>query len=212
MIALWVLGGIGALIGVLCCIPVGVTAEYSQQGPNLVAHAGPVRILLYPRPKKKSIDKKAVKSTGKSEKRPDTVQKPKEKRGGSIAMFRELIGLVLEGQAEVRNKLRIRELTLHLTVGGKNDDPAKSAMLYGSAWAAIGSLMPLLERAFRIEQRDVQAFVDFLSEETTVYAKATAVISVGAILRMGVYYGVRGLKLYRKHMKKGGKNHGTSNQ
>lgn len=222
MIALWILGGVAALLGIICCIPVGVTGEYSQAGARAVAHVGPFRILLYPRPPKKPGEAQGA--------RPEKAQKPKKpkktrktkqkqpageetpKQGGGVSMFREIIGMVLEAQAEVRNRLRIQELTMYLTVGGRGDDPAKSAMLYGSAWAAVGGLMPLLERAFRIEKRDIQANVDFLSEKTTIYARATAKITVGAILRMGGYYGVRGLKLYRKHKKKGGNEHGTSNQ
>lgn len=211
MLALWIILGILAALGLIGCIPVGVTAVYDQGGPRVDAVAGPVRLRLYPRPPKPPREEKPKK---KEKTAPNPSQEPEEKQplGGKLPLFRELIGLVLEAQAALRNKLRIRELTLHLTVGGKGDDPAAAAIGYGSAWAAIGNLMPLLERAFRIEQRDIAPQVDFTTQETTVYAKATAVISVGAILRMGVYYGLRGLKIYRRYAKKGGNDHGTSNQ
>ncbi len=208
MIALWILGGLAALFAAICCIRVGVTAEYSDAGPSVVAHAGPVRIQLFPKQPGEKPEKPKKK---KKKTQPESAQQEK-KRGGSLPLFRQLIALVLEAQAEVRNRLRIRELTLCLTVGGRTEDPAKSAVLYGRAWTALGNLMPLLHRAFRIEKQDVRAEIDFLSEKTSIYAKATAVISVGAILRMAGYYGIRGLKLYRAHQKKGGKKHGTSNQ
>ena len=129
-----------------------------------------------------------------------------------IPMFRELLGLAIEAQASLRNKLRITELILHLTVGGFGEDPAKPAILYGRAWAALGNLMPLLMQAFRIEKRSVGADIDFTAEENTIYAKATLIITIGAILRMGIWYGIRGLIIYFKHNKKGGKKHGTSSQ
>lgn len=210
MLALWIVLGILAALGLIGCIPVGVTAVYDERGPRADAVAGPFRIRLYPRPAR---EEPAPKQKASKQKKAQETQSAAEKPplGGKLPLFRELIGLVLEAQSALRNKLRIRELTLHLTVGGKGDDPAQAAILYGSAWAAIGNLLPLLERAFRIENRDIAPQVDFTTPETTIYVKATAVISVGAILRMGVYYGLRGLTIYRKH-KKGGINHGTSNQ
>jgi hypothetical protein len=35
---------------------------------------------------------------------------------------------------------------------------------------------------------------------------------VGDILWIAIFYGIRGLKLFLNHKKKGGKKHGTSNQ
>lgn len=217
MTALWIVLGILAALGLIGSIPLGVTAVYDQDGPQADAVAGPIHIRLYPRPTKapqetQKKEKKQKKPKKQKESAPEPDQKKKQPLGGKLPMFRELIAMVLEAQAAVRNKLRIRELTLHLTVGGQGDDPAKAAMLYGSAWAALGNLLPLLHRAFRIQQQDIDAAVDFNSAETTIYAKATAVISLGAILRMGVYYGLRGLTIYRRHTKKGGNDHGTSNQ
>ena len=55
------------LILLLCFVPVGVTAEYSADGPLVLAHAGPVRLKLIPKkeksedgetPKKKKINRK----------------------------------------------------------------------------------------------------------------------------------------------------------
>lgn len=100
---------------------------------------------------------------------------------------------------------------MHLTIGGKGDDPAAAGILMGRAWAILGGLIPLLESSFQIKSRDIQADVDFLSEETSIYGKAVAAISLGAAVRLGLYYGVQVLKWYYRK-KKGGKKHGTSNQ
>ncbi len=223
MIVLYILAGIVILIILILCIPIGAAAEYGQDGAVVTLVAGPVHIRLYPgtgkekpkKPKKAKKAKKPKKAKAKSKKAAGETEKKKFDLGGSLPMFRELLGLLPGLLSGFRNRLRIRQLTLHLNFGGKGEDPAGAAILYGRAWAAIGALWPQLERFLRIRQPDIQANVDFSSEETTVYAKATAVIPVGSILRIGITYGVRGLKIYLKHQKKlqqGGKKHGTSNQ
>ena len=209
------------LIILISFLPVGVTAEYSSEGVLVLAHAGPVKLQLIPKKEKKTKDadtekpkkeKKEKKKKHKHETEEGEEAKPKRKLGGMIPMFRELLRLVIEFQAKFRNRLRIKDLVLHLTVGGFGEDPAKPALLYGRAWAALGNLMPLLMETFRIEKRSVGADIDFTAEENTIYVKATAIITVGAILRMAIYYGLRGFIIYRKHNKKGGKKHGTSSQ
>lgn len=211
MIALWILGILAALLGLLCCVPVGITGEYSQIGASVKARIGPFSVRVYPRPTKTSTKKGRKKQEKDAPKKIEKSKQEQPKSGGSLPPFRELVGMLLEIQEDLRNHLLVRELVLRLRIGGKNQDPAQSAVLYGSAWAALGNLTTLLQRAFRIRHQDTRAEIDFLEESTTVYAKADLTMTVGAILRMGGYYGIRGLKLYRTHMKKGGSEYGTSN-
>lgn len=207
MLALWIVLGILLLFILLGFLPVGITAEYKERGLYAAARIGAFQLQIYPPKKKKEPDmlqkENAQETTAMGEKHP---------KGGALGAFRELIGLAMQAQADIRDKLRIRELILYLTVGGEKDDPAAAGILIGSAWAALGNLIPLLESSFRIEKQDIQANVDFLSEETRVYAKATATISLGAGIRLVGYYGVQGLKWYRKQKQKGGNEHGTSNR
>ena len=209
MLVLWILLGILIFILAVGSLPVSVTAEYQSSGAAVVARLGPFKIPLYP-------GKDTEKTEKPQEKEQETKEQPASEetrpKGGGLGQFRELLDLVLKAQADVRNKLRIRELILYLTVGGKGDNPAAAGILTGSAWAALGGLVPLLESGFRIENRDFQVNTDFLSEETLVYAKATAGMSLGAGLRLALNYGVQGLKWYRKQKQKGGKEHGTSNR
>ena len=225
------------LILLICFIPVGVMAEYSREGPAVTAKIGPIPLKLLPRPPKteeqtqKEQQKKAEKAKKEQEKKEKKAQekqkkqeseKPKEKPklGGLIPLFKDLLGIVIDFLSHFRRKLKIKELTLHLTIGGGGDDPANSAKLYGMAWAALGNLWTVLERVFIIQNRDVQVNIDFFTEENTVYVKATARIFVGAVLQMGILYGLRALRSYLKYRKqtkkskheKGGIEHGTSSQ
>lgn len=238
----------------ICLIPVGVTAEYSGDGPKVTAKAGPFPVLRIlpkkPKPEptpdeakaekqerarrkkqakqeKKQKKKQAKKQAGAASRTPEK----KEFLGGNLPMFKELLGLVLPLLSTLRRKLKIRELILYLNMAGGGEDPAKAARLYGTAWAGIGNLWTVLERVFIIQNPDVRVNVDFLTTETTVYAKGTVMITVGAVVKMGLVYGFRALKIYLKHKKskrtgghrgssraavpkskKGGKQHGTSSQ
>lgn len=201
---------IGAVIAVLILIllwnlPLGVDAEYSEDGPVVKAVAGKVSVLVYPREKKEKKEKEPKKQ---SKEKP---QKPKEKKGGKIAFFKELLGVGLRMLNAIRRKIKMQRLTLHLTVGGAGDDPASSAILYGRAWAAIGALTPVLEKTFDIHQRDVQAAIDFSQVENMIYAHGRITLKLGDILLIAVYYGIGALKIYMNY-KKGGKEHGTSHQ
>lgn len=205
MLALWILLGLLLLIVLLGFLPVCVTAEYRDDGPHATASVGPFAFNLYPGKEEKET---AEPPTEKKEKKKSEATRSK---GGALEPFRELIDLALKAQADIRSKLKIRELVLHLTIGGKGDDPAAAGILMGRAWALLGGLIPLLESSFQIKSRDIQADVDFLSEETRIYGKAVVAISLGAAVRLGLYYGAKVLKWYYQK-KKGGKKHGTSNQ
>ena len=61
-----------------------------------------------------------------------------------------LVDLACDTLGDLRRKLRVEVLVLHVTLGGS--DPAKAAILYGRAWALIGMLNPKLEQLFVIKK------------------------------------------------------------
>ena len=110
----------------------------------------------------------------------------------------------MELLGDFRRKLRIKRLELRLIMAG--DDPSNLAMNYGKAWAALGNLIPQLERVFVIKKRDVEVECDFTSNKTLIYARLDLTIILGRLLSLGVYHGVRILRQYLTIMKtrKGG--------
>ena len=76
------------------------------------------------------------------------------------------------------------------------DDPADLAQNYGRAWAALGNLMPLIDRAFVIKKRNLDIRCDFCGEETTVSFAVDLTITVGRIVSLLVVYGIRMLKQF----------------
>jgi hypothetical protein len=204
MIALLIVIG---LLVLLCLLPVGARVVYDHAGAKVLLLIGPFSASLYPRtakePKKKKKSKKET---------PPKEPKEKEPLGGKLPLFRQLLSLGLEALECLRRKLILKNLTVCLTVGGQGEDPAGSAFTYGRAWAAVGALIPVLENSFKIRKRDIRVNIDFTSSETVIYADGSILLRVGDILWIAVFYGIRGLKLFLKHKKKGGKQHGTSNQ
>ena len=194
----WLIGlGIVVLLAVL---PLGVRIRYDCDGIAVTVLAGPVRILVFPRPKKekkkKEKPKPEKKKTAPSEKEPPK----KEKAGGSLTDFLPLVKLALELLNCFRRKLRVDNLRLKLVLAG--DDPCDLAVNYGRAWAALGNLLPRLERVLMIRKRDLNVECDFTADSTVVTAGLDITITLGRLIALAVVYGLRGLKEFLSISKK----------
>lgn len=193
LIALAVLCGLAAL-------PLGVRAIYRESQPGAWLLIGPVKIQVYPgKPKeKKSKQKKAP------AKRKQPAAKTDTEKGGSFRDFQPIIRTVIEFLGDLRRKIRVKNLELKLILAG--DDPSDLAVNYGRAWAALGSLMPQLERLFVIKKRNLEVECDFTSDETLIYAKLDVTITVARTLYLLSRYGIKLLKDYMNlnKLRKGG--------
>ena len=139
----------------------------------------------------------------KQKKKPDKPADNQEK-GGSVTDFLPLLQLVFDFLGEFRRKLRVNRLELKLVLAG--GDPCNLAVNYGKAWAAVGNLMPQLERFFVISKRDVEVECDFTAGQTLIIARLDLTITIGRLLRMAVRYGIRAVREYMKiiNKRKGG--------
>ena len=198
----------------LALLPLGASIKYDSQGPLVRVIAGPIRFKVYPAKKKKEKPKKdkEPKSDDKSEKseekpaksQPSEKKPEEEKKGGSITDFLPLVQVALELLGDFGRKLRVNRLELKLIMAA--DDPCDLAVNYGRAWAAVGNLLPLLERIFVIKKRNVEVECDFTASETLIFAQLDLTITLGRILSLGVRHGLHALREYLKIMKlrKGG--------
>ena len=200
---------LGILV-LLAITPVGVHARYNSDGILLRAIVGPVKITLLPRKKKekkRESTEKPVKP--KKEKVPKQKKKPdkpadNQEKGGSVTDFLPLLQLVFDFLGEFRRKLRVNRLELKLVLAG--GDPCNLAVNYGKAWAAVGNLMPQLERFFVISKRDGEVECDFTAGQTLIIARLDLTITIGRLLSMAVRYGIRAVREYLKiiNKRKGG--------
>jgi hypothetical protein len=82
------------------------------------------------------------------------------------------------------------------------DDPCDLAVNYGRAWAAVGNLLPQLERIFVIKKRDIEVECDFTASQTLVIARLDISITLGRLLSAVVVFAVRALIEFLKIKKK----------
>ena len=199
---------LGILV-LLAILPLGAAVNYHSEGFFLDVIAGPVRIPILPKKKKdpnKKEKKKEKKKKPKSDKKGkgEAAGEKKKKKGGPITDFLPIVKTALDLLNSFRKKLRIKRLDLKMIMAA--DDPCDLAINYGRANAAIGNLLPQLERCFVIKKRNVEIECDFEASETVIIARADITITLGWLLAIVVFYGVRALKQYLqiKNKRKGG--------
>lgn len=209
----WGIFGIVIAVFVLIgCIPVGVDARYSRNELSLRLKIGLLQMQVLPaKPKKKQAapkkkqaapEKKQAAPKKKQEtakqaavsEKPEATKKKVSMPKLTLADILELVDLACDTLGDLRRKLRVEILTLHVVLGA--DDPAKAAMQYGGAWAVIGMLNPKLDRLFVIKKRDIQPILDYNENETKISAQLALTITIGRALSLGLKAGVRFLKLW----------------
>ncbi len=195
------------VIVLLAVLPVGVSAVYNTHGPVVRITVGPFRFVVFPQKKKAEKKKKPTKTKIKTEKKGNAVKKQekvKDKTGGSITDFLPLVQTALDFLGAFRRKLRLNRLEMKLIMAA--DDPCDLAVNYGKAWAAVGNLLPQLERFFVIRKRNVEVACDFTSEKTLIFARLDLTITVGRVLSLATVYGIRIVRQFLSIMKtrKGG--------
>ena len=204
----------GGVLFLLAVLPLGVSIQYDSGGPLVKVILGPIKFTLYPCPKKETKEKK--KEPPKEEKKeqpkeeeklpkgsqPPKEESPKEKqeKGGSLTDFLPLVKVALDFLGDFRRKLRLNHLYLRLILA--SSDPCDLAVNYGKTWAAVGNLLPVLEKLFVIKKRDVEVECDFTASETLVIARLDFTITLGRTLALAVFYGIRALKEFLTIQKK----------
>ena len=202
-----------AIVLILAVLPLGVRVRYNSAGLILRVIAGPLKITVFPRkkkPKKQKVKQKKPKEEQHAEPsasedkppQPPEAQPEQKEKGGSIARFLPFIKLGLKFLGDFRRKLRLDNLYVRLILAG--DDPCDLAVNYGRIWAAVGNLMPQLERLFVIKKRDIQVECDFTASETCVVAHLDITITMGRLLALALVYGVRVLIEFLSMKRKGG--------
>lgn len=198
---------LGVLL-LLALMPLGVRFAYDDSGADL-------RLLVGPFPAKLTFGgkKKEKKQKKQPKEKTGTSGKGTSKSGGSLTDFLPLLDTFLDLLSDFRRKLRIRSLRARLILGG--DDPCDLAISYGSAQAALGNLIALLENSFVIQKRDVEVECDFTSEKTTITFYAVLVMPLYRLLWLVLRYGIQALRQYlaiHNQHKGGAKNESKTSQ
>ncbi len=117
---------------------------------------------LYPQKEKREKKEVKKKKTLKKSPRKEKAEKPsKEKKniGEILSFYRELIEkAILPALGKLHRKIIIKPEKLHLYIA--NEDPAKTAVLYGGACAGIGAFIAFLEECFKVKRRKKALLVE----------------------------------------------------
>lgn len=169
-------------------IPVGLRGRYDTDGARLWLIIGPIRLLLYPKQKKRSnASDQADFSSQKKQTRYNS---------GNLSDFWQLLQIILDFFSDFHKKLRISNLELKMLLG--SNDPCDLSIQYGRAWAILGNIMPLLEQTFRIKRRNLEVACDYTSANTLVVARIDITLSVGCAIHLACKYGIIALRQYFK--------------
>ena len=195
-----------AVLVLLAILPLGASVLYDAEGARVRVVAGPLKIQVFPmkkKPKKDKLKKEKTKKTKKSKKpeageNTDAPKKPapKPRTGGSWTDFLPLVRVALDLLNDLRCKLRVDHLKLHMTMAA--DDPCDLAINYGRMNASLAGLIAQLERFLVIKKRDVHIDCDFCASETVILARLDLTITLGRILSIAVRYGIRALTTFLK--------------
>ena len=152
----------------IALLRVGVIIEYSSEGLKIWSKFAFIKLRVHDSKDKKPKKKKKKKVKDKDKK---SSLKP-----GSLREFLEMLKIIKNMLGRLKRKLLIKTLIIHYT--SASDNPAKTALQFGAASAVFGTVLPILERHFRIKKRELNAWADFNANEPGIYAKLTISIAI----------------------------------
>ena len=206
-----------SILTVIGFIPLGGFVRYDSRGFVVKIIAGFLRITVFPVKKKTKKNKPQPAMQEKNPKQSDKLetaeanpqqhqQKPEgeENKGGKIQDFLPLVRIALDFLNQFRKMLRVNHLQLKLILAG--EDPCDLAVNYGRAWAALGNLLPMLDKVLSIGKRDCEVECDFTAQETRIIAQAELTLFVWQLFFLGVVYGfcmIKELLIFKKKRKGG---------
>lgn len=173
------------LLAILCVVLVLLLAvmlipfslRVSYEGGQLCVTAKYARFIIpiYPGKEKDAASDTAEEqpAAAKAKKKPG---KPSEKNKPPINLEQILYSvdtlpkILLNAVRRIGKRIRIEPLKLHLLIA--TSDPADTAVLYGKIEGALAAGLPLLHRAVRIREQDIQLFPDFCEEHMDCIADA----------------------------------------
>ncbi len=183
------------VLSVLLLIPIGIDGGYKSKTAVLGLRVGFLNIRILPRRPKHGKPKL---------KKPLKLKKPRkvEKKTGKAKKLDaealgQLLPIALKSLGRLRRKIHVDYLRLRYTFA--SNDPFKTAIAFGTASAALGAVLPLLDEAFEIGETDIGTSFDFLSEEPVLDCWLTTTIHLWEVFYIAIALGIDFLKLKLGH-------------
>ncbi len=185
------------ILTVLMLVPLGVDGGYRGERLILGIRVGFLNIRVSPEMLKPMRLKKPKKTIKEKESRTGEVEK-KKVPFDKEELFR-LAKIGLKALGRLKRKLHIDYLRIHCTFAA--DDPFTTAIGFASSSAALSSIVPLIDEAFDIGERDIGASFDFLSDRPVFDLWLTITIQVWEVFYIAIAFGFDYLKLKHRRNK-----------
>lgn len=188
------------VLTVLLLTPLGIDGGYSSKNLVLGIRIGFLNIRVFPRKKKHTKPKIPKQKKIPKQTREEAEGELPQKKPFDMEMLKGLIKPVLKSLGRFRKKLHVDYLRIHYTFA--TDDPFKTAMGFGMSSAALNAILPLVDNAFDIGERDVGTSFDFLSDKPEFNCWISMSIQVWEIFYIAIAFGIDYLKLKIKQKRK----------
>ena len=185
---------LAVVLWLLSRVRLGGDARYQEGVFSLRVCLGPVKISVFPAKKTGKTKAKKEKKPAKPKKKQDKPEAEKPKR--KLPPVGDLLMLGLEAAGALKRKIRIDELTLHLTWA--SEDPAETAQGFGKANALLGMIWPLIDQNFHVKKHDLGVAVDFDRTRPEIFACGRLTLTVGQLVSFGVRFGIKFLRMWRR--------------
>ena len=189
---LWIALGLILLLGLLSQVRLGAAVDYDGGGLQVRLRLGLLRLRVYPLRQRKGRDRK--KEAPPAPPQPPSGGAP---RGGSLALLREVLPIIAEAAGRLRRRLRVDRLALDVRLAAP--DPAAAALSFGGANAALGILVPLLERSLDIRSREIRTAVDFQRKAPSADLHVVLTLTIGQGLALAFHLGRRALPVLLRY-------------
>ena len=198
-VVLWILGVLAALLLLLCLTRVGARVVLKDGSATVDVKVSVFRIRVYPKKEKPEAEQKDKKKKEKGKGSKKTFPKPslEDIKDAAKTLWPPLKKTV----GRVRRGIRIHPMNLSLTLGGQ-EEPDKTAELYGYLHSGMWSVMPVLEEGLDIPDPHLHIGIDFTSEQAVVEAELGVTARIGTLLRAGLTIGIPALRWFLKYRKK----------
>ena len=201
MLALWILGGLAAVLVLVCLLRVGIQVTLGPEGTQAEVRLSLFHLRVYPGkeplPKAEHQAETAAKDGEQALKR----RLPKIRPQDLLDAGRTLWPPLKRALARTRRGVRIRPLKLSVALGGA-EDPAQTAQLYGGLCAALWSGMPVLESLVEIRDPQIHLEVDYSQAETRTEGAVGVSLRIGTLLAVALGVAVPAMRWLLKWKKR----------
>ena len=185
----------------------GAYAKFGPGGFSLRLLLGVFSLTVLPlkeKKQKKPKKQKPEKPPKKAKKPPDTApeepeSKPRKRSFTDRFDKKKLIRAAFKAMGRGFRMVRVDVLELRVTVA--SGEPHKTALLYGSVCAALGAVVPFINRRLRVRRQNVMADLNFERVSMSAGGRVKVTVSVAELMWFGLWAAVTLLKCQKSKSK-----------